>query len=77
MSASPLAVQPLGSFATPLPGAHVHRWRIAEQAGACSEGHCDCGEERVFQNGWEGDAGFGLRGGGWLSRREREAPTPN
>lgn len=53
-----------------LPAAHVHRWRIAEQAGVSSAGRCDCGEERAFQNGWEGDSGFGLRGGSWLGRRE-------
>lgn len=65
------------STAPSLPSAHAHRWRIAEQAGACSAGRCDCGEERAFQNGWEGDAGFGLRGGSWIGRREREGPTRN
>jgi hypothetical protein len=54
--------------------AHVHRWRIDEQAGVSSAGRCSCGEERAFQNGWEGD-GSSLRGGGWIGHRTREIPN--
>jgi hypothetical protein len=32
---------------------HMHRWRIAEQAGAESQGSCDCGASKGFVNGWE------------------------
>lgn len=69
----PAVAQPLDSFSPP-PIPHVHRWRIGEQAGARSAGLCDCGEERAFQNGWEGDGSLRLRSGSWLARREAENP---
>lgn len=55
---------------------HIHRWRIEEQGSAGSIGHCPCGEERVFQNGWDGDSGSRLRSGGWLAaNRARKGNT--
>jgi hypothetical protein len=70
---SPPAIAPSDSQPT---APHAHHWRIDEQGEAGSIGHCPCGEERLFQNGWDGDSGHRLRSGGWLAaNRARKGTT--
>lgn len=45
---------------------HAHRWRIDEQQGPQSAGHCVCGQEKDFTNGWDPASG-------WLIYREAKA----
>lgn len=60
---------------SPLEETHFHRWRIDEQAGAFAAGRCECGMERAFRNGWDGDGTTQLRSATWRRTGRREPAT--